>query len=284
MLFRSIAGDETANSYINDCINNGTVKAIQSRVGGIVGVSSKETVIINCKNKGNIISEGKEDDESINASGGIVGRANGGIISNSSNTGNVTATVGINVGGILGIGREGVKVDGCYNYNGSIKGLNKVAGIVGDSYGMIISNCYNYLSSNNYYINGNNPAGILGRVRDISKVDNVTKQKTIIENCYTIGENISSSTYSGAIIGAVGYETEIKNTYILSTTALKGIGEERVTLKIKQITKKDDYLFKTSVTNSTSVAYLLNNSSTKGKWKQSSNINGGYPYLANNIP
>lgn len=175
------------NKVIN-CTNNGTIKST-SLAGGITGINRLGS-IQNCKNVGIVSSEGIIDDMII-GTGGIVGKSTGGEIKYSSNVGKITSRASRFVGGIIGYAESGVSISECYNYNGIIEGeANGVGGIIGGSFGSTISNCYNYLSSSNYYIKSkkSNVGGIVGVNNELST------QKTIIQNCYSIGENITGTS------------------------------------------------------------------------------------------
>jgi hypothetical protein len=109
-----------------------------------------------------------------------------------------------------------------------------------------------------------------------------------IEKCYNVGENITSvgnTQRKGNIAGAIGSGGTVSVTlsYYLSSSAMSGIGTDAGSGK-RDIATKTEALFKSPVTNTSSVAYLLNGSKTSGTWSQDDSINDGYPYLVNNVP
>lgn len=105
-----------------------------------------------------------------------------------------------------------------------------------------------------------------------------------INNCYSIGENITGSS-NASIIGSF-FTTGIKvnNCYYLDTSILDGLGNNTAgnELTINNIHRKSISDFKLSVNENNSVSYLLNTNNSSGIWGQSSEINDGFPYLINN--
>ena len=276
-----------SNVEIKNCINNGNITS-QYRTGGIVGGVFGEK-IIGCKNNGTITSNGniEDTDERVAyvGTGGIAGRIESGSIEKCSNTGNVTASIGYFVGGIVGFAQNSVTVSESYNTGNISAYMNGTGGIIGRCDGATVTNCYNYLRSNGSYIKtveGLNAGGIIGVISGEDK-----SRQTSILNCYSIGENIicSNASYKANLVGGIWNNTKIDKTYYLNNSALSAIGviDETISCKDNSLTKTDTD-FKRRVTNSSSVAYLLNGSKTSGVWSRSSSINNGYPYLVNCIP
>jgi hypothetical protein len=109
-----------------------------------------------------------------------------------------------------------------------------------------------------------------------------------IEKCYNVGENITSvsaTQRNGNIAGAThaNFTGSVTLSYYLSSSTMSGIGEGKGSGKWST-EAKTEALFKSPVTNTSSVAYLLNGSKTSGEWSQDDSINDGYPYLVNNVP
>ena len=266
-------------SKIDNCINEGTVIATSSIVGGIVG--SSDANITNCKNIGTITSNGNPSDQNTTqGTGGIVGRASRSI-SFSANTGNVTSE-GFFSGGIVGFGVSGITIQGCYNYNANIiTKQNGAGGIIGKCKGGIISKCYNYFSSNDFCIKAESRVGgIVG----------VTQQDYVwIGRCYNIGNNIKSNgnaNYTGAIIGSINSNVESENVFYLDSSTLPSGGTVDDGTYSDGSVAKSDNDFKKSVEDNTSLTYILNYGIQDNViwWEQDANINGGYPYLKENRP
>ena len=263
---------------ISLCINEGKVEAKQGITGGIAGYSQAK--IEESKNKGEVISdESPSDQENTQGTGGIAGvlSTNEGIITECSNSADIKVKMGFYGGGIVGRGKNS-KIEKSYN-NGSIYvKTNAAGGIIGRSYGMKLLNVYNNIGSKNIIAEKNNCGGMIGYVA------NNSAQKTIIENCYNIGSNLSASENVGEIVGFIDYSTEMTNCYYLNSINNEGIGLEKITATKNSVSSISQDFFKQSVTQNSSVAYLLNGRSSTGEWSQSPSINEGYPYLVNNIP
>ncbi len=274
----------TYASKIKNCTNEGTVTASTSMVGGIVGES--KTDISSCKNKGEITSNGcPANQATTQGTGGIAGRASS-TISKCSNIGTISSN-GFFTGGIVGFGEEGTNVEESYNYNAIIQaGKSGAGGIVGRGDGITIENCYNYLSSNEYYIHtqDENAGGIIGAFAGGTN--------NTIKNCYSIGNNIKSVSvswnvpnyYAGAVIGVTyADETNIANVYYENTNPLQALSPDSYKTN-GTIQSKPLQDFKSQITNTNSVTYILNENQENKVWGQNDKINGGYPYLEENKP
>ncbi len=119
-------------------------------VGGVVGCSAVNSVIVGCYNTGTVNGSGS-------CVGGVVGSNCGGVIQNCSNAGMVSGAD--SVGGIAGESISGGSVQNCYNV-GVIIGNEEVGGVVGsNNYGSTVTNCYYLLDTavggiNGYNVNG----------------------------------------------------------------------------------------------------------------------------------
>ena len=260
------------SSDLDNCTNEGVVIASTSIVGGIVGITDYD--ITNCKNKGEVTSNGNpENQANTQGTGGIAGKSRA-CIYYSSNEGTITSK-GFYVGGILGVGGENTIVGQCYN-KGSIEiEQNAAGGIVGlNAKG--IWNSYNYLGEGKKIQANYNVGGIMGNAGSIP---------TQIVNCYSIGENIIGES-NAAILGAWFVDgINIANCYYLDTSALNGTGNNYTgSLSQSKIYKKSINNFKADINNNQSVVYNLYNSGGGngiGLWVQQTGVNNDFPYLVN---
>ena len=127
------------NGTIEGCINKGEVTitgtgATAANAGGIAGSLQNASSIVNCKNEGNVITNGYTSaSEKTSRTGGIVGlmaSVGANKVINSYNTGNVTAAYKY-IGGITGYMYAGAAViEHCYS-KGEIVGPANIGGIVG---------------------------------------------------------------------------------------------------------------------------------------------------------
>ncbi len=168
----------TRDAWYYGCVNgaSGTGAKITgsgTRVGGIVGgfdggtITSSSTsgdyagsVARNSANYMEVVCTGTTD-----AVGGIVGYANwvSGSVNNSDNYGNVTATNGSKVGGVVGYYSQGSETSryiltACTN-TGAVTGKDYVGGVVGHAMTKEINHCYN---SGNVKGTGSYIGGIVG--------------------------------------------------------------------------------------------------------------------------
>ena len=281
---RNLVNDNSLlnNVIVDNCTNNAEVVASSNIVGGIAGISDSN--INGCKNTGTVTSQANPDDLTTQGTGGIVGISSG-IVSKCTNTGDISSS-GFYSGGIIGHANVGTVVSKSYNCNANIQAKrNSAGGIIGRGAGVTIENCYNYLSSNNYYIKaqGDNAGGIIGAV--------AIDTNNTITNCYSIGNNIISTSdventpnyYVGAIAGVIWGTANITNVYYENTNPLQATSTESTGINgtIIQKTTED---FKKSKTDTNSVTYIFNGNTGEQIWGQDDNINGGYPYLIENKP
>ena len=122
------------NSNIIDCQNYGDVDGCY-RVGGIVGVTSGNTLVSGCQNHGDVNYSGGYLSEYI---GGIVGDAENSTISHCKNTGIVFGYY--TGGGIVGYA-AGCTVNHCLNLGNVDVAHERVGGIVGRARISSVSNC-----------------------------------------------------------------------------------------------------------------------------------------------
>ena len=115
---------------ITACENHGTVSG--ATAGGILGISSDDTVISACGNTGTITGTG--------TAGGILGRTDyyTNLVEKCYNSGSVTAAT---AGGIVGL--NNAQIDSCYN-TGAISGSEKVGGITGETALKQVRNTWTY--------------------------------------------------------------------------------------------------------------------------------------------
>ena len=151
---------ENWGGTISDCTNYGTVKSTRRGVatygtGGISGRSvSQDAKIINCENRGDILSNTE-------ATGGIAGFING---------------IGSTINNCHNIGNISIKVKSS-DKTITTAYVGGIAGIVGTN-GVIIKNCNNAGSIQNPDISG----GIIGRYRNTTEV--VPAERYIRNNHY----------------------------------------------------------------------------------------------------
>lgn len=261
---------EIRKGAIEQCINNSSVIAVSSIAGGIVGQSNVN--IINCKNIGDVTTNGNPSNQiETQGTGGIVGRSTENI-SCSSNKGKITSK-GYHCGGILGVGSENTTIEKCYNIGSIQIEQYSVGGIVGINVKKI-SNCYNYLDVNKTISAISNAGGIMGNSYSI--------EDTLIENCYSIGENINGNINATILANWSSKGLKVDNCYFIDISSLNGLGysDNGSELAINNIYRKPLNDFKLPVNNNNSVAYLLNANNNSGVWEQNSEINNGLPILS----
>ena len=199
---------EVINGSVHDCYNTGTI-ANQSRFGGGIAnivdgdsLSLAGSNIYNCYNVANVFGGGivatlncgsvyrcyNSGYIFANGSldcGGIVARSNGDIgfsVSNCYNTGIITQMGVGHVGGIIGCGRYGTvrlsyNIGEVINYvTSSSSILGRTGGIIGDSYGCDIINCFVLSNISTRYLE---PGAIAGY-----HMDTVSGTSYCIRNCY----------------------------------------------------------------------------------------------------
>ncbi|WP_155808218.1 hypothetical protein [Xylanibacter brevis] len=145
------AWNDSQESEVTNCVNEGHIIGIVNEVGGIVGALNKAITISGCLNKGEI--NGKD------YTGGVLGRIweNNVVVQNCGNEGTVIST-GANAAGIVGCSGNIVSILNCYNL-GDITGSKESAAICGwmGNGSSQLRNCYSKgsvtgLDGNNYLI------------------------------------------------------------------------------------------------------------------------------------
>ena len=191
--------------------------------------------------------------------GGVVGRNNGGAITNCHNTVAVSGSKGdsIYVGGVVGYNSSGT-VTNCSNTGtvsggGSVSGNTNVGGVVGFSIGGTVTNCYNTgeVSSDVGSSGGVVGCNVAGTVENCYNTGEVSDDGSsggvvgfsggIVENCYNTG------TVSGAsnadIGGVVGQNVSgtVENCCYLEGTADEDIGDGSYTGNGAQPLTEEDF-------------------------------------------
>lgn len=202
---------------IENCCNTGSINvtgSVDSNVGGIVGLAGnpngRVTVTVeNCENTGNVTVKGNAD-----GTGGIVGGADSGTVSNCRNSGSIDGNesktggiVGDNYGAISRCNNTGaVSADGA---TGGVAGQNVCSQSGPNS---IVENCYNTGA-----VSG---SGDVGGV--VGHNNNSNYYNSTVKNCYNTGK----VTGTGKLGGAVGrIETgDVSDCYYLGQEGLPGIG------------------------------------------------------------
>lgn len=185
-------------AYITNCtVEEGTTiyrTGDGSYAGAIAGyVSQSGSVIMNCHNKGDLISSGSMG--IYNA--GIVGSAANTTIVGCSNSGSISST-GNSFGGIVGMAGTNCTIIGCYN-TGRISGTStsygkNCGGIVGymNSSSLKLYSCYatGVVTSS---ATSSPAAGVL-----LGNLNSSAVSSAVIESCYYIGDTaIGSDSSSG---------------------------------------------------------------------------------------
>ena len=197
------------NSAVRNLTVSGTVSVSGNNVsvGGVVG-RNNGGAITNCHNTV-AVSGSKGDSIYV---GGVVGYNSSGTVTNCSNTGTVSGGGSVsgntNVGGVVGFSIGGT-VENCCNTGEVSGGDVSAGGVVGYNVAGIVENCYNTGKVSDGVFTG----GVVGY--------NVTGT---VENCYNTGTVSGTDTSVG---GVVGWNTNgtVTNCYYLEGTADKGVGD-----------------------------------------------------------
>lgn len=213
-LFGYMKGAQLSNFTVNGAITmTSTVSVSSAYSGGVVGYA----------NGGSITNVHSGVDITVNRVqgnwarvGGITGHAAAGTpITNCSNTGDIKGYQ--YVGGIVGYAYN--EITGCYN-SGNLSGYQYIGGIAGTAAPANIKNCYNTgaVSATNNYVGGiiasNSSTGVM-------------------TNCFNTGKITfgGTSAYAGSVIG---YSNNSKGTnanlYYLEGTYTTGIGKNQNTV------------------------------------------------------
>ena len=167
------------------------------RTGGITGVNYYGGIIDGCRNYGRV----KSTDDYV---GGITGHNEGGLITKSGNTGDVSSIgyyTGYYTGGIAGHNEFGTITES-YNTGNVSSAMDYTGGIAGNNGGGTISKTWNTgnVYSLGYYYIGNYTGGIAG-----------SNPYGCVSIAYNTGEVIGDY-YTGGIVG-YNYTGDIFNTY-----------------------------------------------------------------------
>ena len=135
---------------ISHCINRCSISIYSNSktgdyAGGVVAINGNKGIVDSCLNSGNI-------EVFYHDVGGIAAQ-NYGTISNSTNTGSVTAKE-CGAGGVAGYTYSGSFILNCIN-TGAITAEAHVGGIAGGVYSAVVSNCSNYgFTKSNSFVGG----------------------------------------------------------------------------------------------------------------------------------
>ena len=220
-----------------------------------------------------------------NTIGAFAGTLAGGTIQNCYAEGDIIGTGGT-YGGIAGTTTGNAKINGCY-FSGNITSSNTVAttnkniaGIVGFSNGVSVSNCF----SIGTFSAIDAPAGIVGCLGGATAVPNN------IENCYTVAKVIgigTTPTFVGNLVGKnnqKGCDCIIKDCFfnIDSAGVIPGIGGHSNTF----VGAVDDAAFSRTSSEMKLAETFKNNGTTTTSWDFDnmwviySSENDGYPSLS----
>ena len=239
------------NSIINNCTTNNSIKisitgydykGIGGIIGAIVSSNISDPTIIDCKNTGDIESDGSDSA----GVAGLVGRMFWGEvkIQSSCNLGNITTTSASETGGLVGNGnayRGNINISNSYN-NGTITATGgDVGGLIG--YLMVdpklsIVNCYNCGTVVSKGTTNENVGGLIGYARMWWEITSAT-----IGNCYNLGQIIynTSTAAAGGIIGCVyTYEKGVDLINIFNVCTISGNSESEKVGGIIGYIKKDN--------------------------------------------
>lgn len=312
----AIVGVADNSTTILNCSNYANIKSTYC-VGGICGAiglkdkNVRDVLISNCKNYGKI-EESMKMLELIGGIGGIAGYAEGKIQS-CKNYGiiDILHTNGYNerfgIGGIVGRG-ESIEITQCSNLNDVTTVGGVAGGIMAYSNQNIggmskISQCFNLGTITSNSDNNGYSGGIVSVALNIEIADCYNKgtikgnwaggittwisASSIIKNCCEIGNSIQSNKGSHLIIDNYIDGVILLNNYVTGNLVnAVGFDGNNVSVASTQVQSKDISDFKKTVSDTSSVAYLLNGKKVSGVWSQGSDrgklINDGYPYLTNN--
>ncbi|MDE6715237.1 MAG: hypothetical protein K2J74_02015, partial [Muribaculaceae bacterium] len=191
-VFADVASSKTAPSEFINCYNTGDITCYTNS-GGVFGyITSDAAVVKNCYNTGNITAGGV-------SAKGVVSSANiGGVIGNGKanmydcwNSGDISAK-GYYVAGVHGIDVQDSTyyTVRCANFGDVVSTSYGVGGISGNGRGNIIS-CYNF-----GMLNGTDKIGGIVAFPGAAAAALYTMK---IENCYNVGEILTSGTNVGNI-------------------------------------------------------------------------------------
>ena len=177
---------------INCHVINGTVTAGASSsshsVGGLVGRANSGSQVVFCSSSAIVSGQGT------NGTGGLVGNADGGLISYSFATGDVRGET--NVGGLVGI--LSYKLWDCFASNQVLGDAENVGGLIGNVQGgALIENTY---ASSRSIIGTENVGGLIG-IWNSTQVNIHRNQSTLLRNSYSIAKPRSEGVNVGGVLG-----------------------------------------------------------------------------------
>ncbi len=170
---------------IENCkVIGGSVYSTNSTVGGLIGVSQATIHITNCHNIGTSVYKG-----SGNNIGGVIGYVSGtsSLITNCSNSGELTTATGTQNGGISGYASN-TTFTGCHNSGSLTAPTNANGGIIGTTAGtaLYVIGCYN----TGVITGASNVGGIIGQ----------NGAATTVVSCYSYVTNVGTGN-TGSVIG-----------------------------------------------------------------------------------
>lgn len=215
----------TENATIKNLgIEGGEILCGDINSGSLIG-AAKNSTVINCYTKIDIINEGVSDKEWLGANAGLIGRTfASGTIDYCYTTGNVIST-GKQCGGLVGLS-ENTNISNSFS-TGDIKtDLGTTGGLIGQITNGEIVNCF---ATGNIYCSKNVIGGLIGHVNggniiNCHSIGNVTSQgnstaqttggmigalKGSASNCYTTGNVYSDGSFVGGFVGVPGGSSAI---------------------------------------------------------------------------
>ena len=255
------------NITITGSYNTGNVSASSDvYAGGLVGLAEKSITITGSYNTGNVSASSSA---SAVFAGGLVGYAKEGIITDSCNTGSVSALSSMvaRAGGLVGYAEEGIITDSYNTGNVSASSSSSAnvsaGGLVGCAYdGVTTTDSYN---AGEIFINiGTYKGGIIGHMYE----QYVQTNNRFITNCYFL-EQTGLTLYGGTDVAVID-------------GGVSGRAQPSGPLSMEDLMDKDSYYNgPTTVDSAVVEGWDFNN-----KWSIDTRtlspemkINGGLPYL-----
>ena len=198
---------------ISDSYSSATVYGTGSgsavSIGGLLGRNDYDALVENCYATGDVIGSGDSY-----TGGGLIGHNEGGTITGSYATGDVTGFDYDN-GGLVGYSYDG---DISTSFaTGAVEGDDNVGGLVGTADGTVIENCYatGNVTENDDYRDGYKLGGLVG------KLSGTTSQ---INSCYSTGVVDAGDVDDvGGLVGTEGKQAYVFNSFWDTETSGMGV-------------------------------------------------------------
>ncbi|MBN1531117.1 MAG: hypothetical protein JXA20_00505 [Spirochaetes bacterium] len=266
-----------------------TINRSTSDYQGLFGCIGSGGTVRNCGLAGGSVTGN-------NYVGFLAGRSSG-TVSGCYATGDVSGA--FNVGGLVGDNYSGT-VSGSFT-TGDVSGPYNVGGLVGDNFGTVSGS----FATGDVIGSGNNVGGLLGRnigtvsgsftTGDVSGVNHVgglvgdQSNGCSLTNCYAKGK-VSGTQWVGGLLGG-SYGT-ISNCYVLGTVTGSGDYIGGLIGRLSTGSANSSYYYQepdNSIGSQETEAVMRDSATYVGWdfttiWGIDPSINGGFPYLLNNMP